>query len=470
MEEKISYRLFHNDIIRTIKVQGRGVKTSKLAIPDWVDRSQSPVGVYDLSWLAAKERPRVRASAKEIRAVDLFCGCGGLTLGIREAARGLGCAFRSVFASDINIGALSIYRRNFTPDIVDERPIEKIVNGELGCDLTAEEALLCNQVGTIDVLVAGPPCQGNSNLNNHTRRDDPRNLLYLRAVRCAEILKPSTLIIENVPGVLYDKHGVLQVADEYLKSIGYYVSWGIIKMWKIGVAQTRQRMLLVASRVKSVDIDQIVKDAYLPERSLAWAIGDLLNAYDSKSVFNSSAIHSATNQARIHYLFEHDLYELPNDQRPDCHRLKPHTYPGVYGRMHWDRPAPTITGGFASCGRGRFVHPLQERTLTPHEAARVQFFPDFFDFGELNRMGLVHAIGNAVPPRAGYVVALPLLIAALEQEFRTGIHQVGKTHEHIVQDQCLEESQKTDESMSGPQAETVRVGNELVMGGLEQKG
>lgn len=414
-EEKITYRIVNDDIVRRINVKGRGIKTSKLPIPPWVDRTQPCVNIYDLAWLASKERPRVRASAKEIRAVDIFCGCGGLTLGIREAARGLGCAFRSVFASDINKEALNIYAKNFQPDIIDNNPIEKSVNGELGADPTAEERVFCDKVGNIDILVAGPPCQGHSNLNNHTRRDDPRNLLYLRAVRCAEILQPNTLIIENVPGVLYDSHGVLQTADEYLRSIGYSVSYGVVKMWKIGVAQTRQRMLLVASRVmQDVNLGKIVEQAGLPVRTMEWAIGDLVENYDVTSVFNSSAIHSPTNQARIHYLFEHDMYELPNEQRPDCHRLKPHTYPAVYGRMHWNRPAPTITGGFACCGRGRFVHPLFERTLTPHEAARVQYFPDFFDFGGMTRMGLSAAIGNAVPARAGYVVALPLLIAALE--------------------------------------------------------
>ena len=416
-EEKISYRIVKDDIVRRIQVKGRGVKTSKLPIPGWVDRTQPTVNIYDLAWLASKERPRVRASAQEIRAVDLFCGCGGLTLGIREAARGLGCAFRSVFASDINKEALNIYAKNFQPDFLDNSPIEKSINGELGAELTAEEHVFCDKVGRIDILVAGPPCQGHSNLNNHTRRDDPRNLLYLRAVRCAEILRPDTLIIENVPGVLHDRHGVLQTADEYLKNIGYSVSYGVVRMWEVGVAQTRQRMLLIASRVTpNVDIEKITEDATLPIRTMRWVIGDLLDKYDVDDVFNSAAIHSPVNQARIHYLFEHDLYELPNDQRPDCHRLKPHTYPAVYGRMHWNRPSPTITGGFACCGRGRFVHPLQERTLTPHEAARVQYFPDFFDFGGMTRSGLVRAIGNAVPARAGYVVALPLLIAVLETE------------------------------------------------------
>lgn len=413
--EEIVYKKVGNDIVRKIQLKERGAKTSKLPIPDWIDKDQPEEDIYDLAWLASKDRPRVRTSAQEIRAVDLFCGCGGLTLGIREAARGLGCGFRSVFASDINKEALDVYTKNFQPDFADNKPIEKIINGELGEKPTPEEQAFCDKVGNIDILVAGPPCQGHSNLNNHTRRNDPRNLLYLRAVRCAEILKPDTLIIENVPGVLHDKHGVLQTADEYLKTLGYSVDFDIIRMWKIGVAQTRQRMLLVASRVaKDVSIERIMKAFALPPRSMEWAINDLLDKYTADSVFDSSAIPSQANQARIHYLFANDLYELPDEQRPDCHRLKPHTYPAVYGRMHWDRPSPTITGGFSSCGRGRFVHPLCERTLTPHEAARIQYFPDFFDFGNMTRTGLARAIGNAVPPRAGYVVALPLLMSALE--------------------------------------------------------
>lgn len=414
---KISFHIVENDIVRRVLVNGRGVKTSKLPIPTWVDRTLSGEDIYDLAWLASPDRPRVRASAQEIRAVDLFCGCGGLTLGVREAARGLGCAFRSVFASDTNKGARGIYERNFQPDFLDGSPIEKIVNGELGGDLTQEESSFCERVGKIDVLVAGPPCQGNSNLNNHTRGSDERNLLYLRAVRCAEILRPASVIIENVPGVEHDIHHVRQISCEYLRKIGYSVSFGVIKMWKIGVPQTRKRLILLASRVMNdLDISNIVKQAALPERPISWAIADLLDKYDANDVFNSAAVHSETNQRRIHYLFEHGLYNLPNDQRPDCHRLKPHTYPAVYGRMHWDQPSPTLTGGFSSCGRGRFVHPLRERTLTPHEAARVQYFPDFFDFNNANRMGLVRAIGNAVPAKAGYVVALPMLIAALEHE------------------------------------------------------
>ena len=224
------------------------------------------------------------------------------------------------------------------------------------------------------------------------------------------------MIIENVPGVKYEKHGVLQTAEQFLSGLGYHVNCAVVPMRMIGVPQTRKRMILIASLMSDIKIKDVVDEAKISERPLSWACGDLLEKYDANSTFNSSAAHSPTNQARIHYLFEHDLHNLPNDQRPDCHRLKPHTYPAVYGRMWWNRPAPTLTSGFGCCGRGRFVHPLRERTLTPHEAARIQYFPDFFDFSNMGRTGMALAIGNAVPSRAGYILAIPLLRAAFENE------------------------------------------------------
>jgi len=419
MSDKIWYTIKNNDIVRHVKLGDRSVITSKLPIPEWADRGQPLVDLYDIAWLAAPSRPRVRASARNIRAVDLFCGCGGLTLGIREAARALGCGFQSVFASDINRCAQDLYQRNFRPLVFDGNPIETNIDGELGARTTPCEEAFCSKVGQVDILVAGPPCQGNSHLNNYTRGNDPKNLLYLRAVRCAELLRPPTVIIENVPGVLHDRHGVLQRADEYLREIGYHVSYGVLPMWKFGVAQTRRRMILVASRVlQDVSVDSIVRSAQLPERPISWAIGDLLDSYKPGDPFDGAATHAPVNQARIHYLFEHGLYNLPDEQQPDCHRLKPNTYPCVYGRMWWNRPSSTITCGFASCGRGRFIHPLRERTLTPHEAARVQFFPDFFDFSGLVPTQLHLAIGNAVPAKAGYVLAMPLLMAMLDNEVK----------------------------------------------------
>lgn len=404
-----NYLTSDHKMIRQIVFKNKILSESEIVLPN-LDLAVPNENNYDKAWLMSTELPKTSGTRKTIRMVDLFCGCGGLTLGIREACRALGCGFQSVYASDINLNALSVYKENFSPVMADSSPIESVINADLGAELTPEEIRFKQSIGSIDIIVAGPPCQGNSDLNNHTRRTDPRNLLYLRAVRCVEVLQPNSVIIENVPGVLHDTHNVLFLAVEHLRKIGYNVDFGVIDMSTIGVAQKRKRMFLVASKLFQPSIADTILDNKKEERNISWSCDDLLGKTVVGDVFNSSANSSAVNQRRINYLFEHNLYELPNSERPDCHRLKPHRYEAVYGRMHWDQPSPTITGGFGSNGQGRFVHPLERRTLTPHEAARVQFFPDFFQFNNVKRRELQQIIGNAVPSKAGFVVALPLLI------------------------------------------------------------
>lgn len=407
--DKTVYTIENGCITRTTYTRKRKQVTSNIVIPKNIVNRLPSADLYEEAWLKSKEKPAGEATHGIIRAVDLFCGCGGLTLGIQEACRALGFGFSSVYASDIDSHALELYRRNFTPIVADKLPIEQVIDAPLGAPLSEAEDRFVRSVGAIDILLAGPPCQGNSDLNNHTRRDDERNLLYLRAIRCAEILRPQSIIIENVPGVLHDKHSVLQTAISHLEAIGYHVDYGVVSMDKIGVPQRRRRMVLLASTSFIPNLDEILNEASCAERPLSWACNDLLGKTNNATVFDSSANHSATNKARIDYLFDNDLHDLPNSQRPDCHRLKPHSYTSVYGRMYWDRPTPTITGGFGSTGQGRFVHPLERRTLTPHEAARVQFFPDFFDFSGVGRRELQQFIGNAVPSKAGYIIALNLL-------------------------------------------------------------
>ena len=126
---------------------------------------------------------------------------------------------------------------------------------------------------------------------------------------------------------------------------------------------------------------------------------------DEPDLFNSVPQLSADNQRRIKWLFDNDEFDLPNHQRPECHQ-NGHSYPANYGRLSWDRPAPTITTGFLTPGRGRFIHPIEPRVLSPHEAARIQGFPDWFDFcapsgKSLSRSNLTKWIGDAVPSVLG---------------------------------------------------------------------
>ena len=359
----------------------------------------------DLSWLRSPTKP-TEPTGRRLRTADIFSGCGGMSLGVGEAARALGMGHEVVLAIDSSESALGIFRENFHPCVARSEPVEGSFDGDVGERLTSAERHLRTEVGSIDLLVGGPPCQGNSDLNNHTRREDPKNDLYFRMARCAEVMEPDHVLIENVPGVRHDKNNVVGRTADRLLALGYRVSSGVLEGTRLGVPQMRRRHFLVGSRAAEIDFASM--NGRCPERSVGWAIADLLDL-QGKTTFDTSSRHQAQNVARIDYLFDHDLYDLPDAQRPDCHRLQAHAYQGVYGRMRWDEPAPTITRGFGCTGQGRFVHPLRRRTLTPHEAARVQFFPDSFRFGDLGRRALQEVIGNAVPSRLAYVLVLELL-------------------------------------------------------------
>jgi DNA (cytosine-5)-methyltransferase 1 len=394
-------------VSRTVQRRGGKPATSSIA----VDRSAegfSAEAAFDLSWLRSAEPPSGVAGAPLVRTVDLFAGCGGLSVGIGEACRALGLEAWPVLANDVDPEILAIYERNFPGTKIVCAPVETLLDGQCGKPPTATEREFAARVGEIDLVIGGPPCQGHSDFNNHTRNDDPKNELYLRMARFCEVVRPRHVIIENVPGVERDKRRVAQQTWAELERLGYSVDSGIVDASRIGVAQKRKRSVTIASLDMAPSIEEAVHGVEVEPRPVTWAIEDLLDVSRDRLV-DQAPNPNATSQGRIDYLFDHDLYELPDEQRPDCHRLKEHSYVSVYGRLYPDRPAPTITTGFGVMGRGRFVHPTERRTITPHEAARIQFFPDFFDFGPGPRTVIHKVIGNAVPSKMGYAIGLHLL-------------------------------------------------------------
>jgi DNA (cytosine-5)-methyltransferase 1 len=271
----------------------------------------------------------------------------------------------------------------------------------------------------VDIAVAGPPCQGHSNLNNHTRRDDPRNQLYLTAVAIAVSLNSKCIIIENVPTVLNDYGNVIGKTRSILVNQDYDVSEATIKAETIGAPQRRARHFVIATKKGSVSLDNVFSAVLAqlagPPTTLSWAIGDLLDR-NSTGLMDASSAMTGINQGRIDYLFDNEQHDLPDHERPDCHKDGT-TYTAVYGRMHWDQPTHTITTGFNSPGQGRYIHPLRRRVITPHEAARIQLFPDWYSFapvdGKISRKRAAKCIGEAVPPILGYAAGLSALSHAL---------------------------------------------------------
>ncbi|NDK38815.1 DNA (cytosine-5-)-methyltransferase [Pseudoxanthomonas gei] len=363
---------------------------------------------YELDWLRSKRLPEPASLGRRVRVGDAFSGGGIFSLGVDEGLRAAGLVPVHAFGLDFDGDAIATFRHNFPTSVALHEDVIAIANGTVGAAETREEKAFLRSIGGgLDVLVAGPPCQGHSDLNNHTRREDPKNNLYFSTVRLSELLQPTFVIVENVPGVVHDRQGVVSRTSEALTRLGYEVSTSLVDLRRLGVPQARKRFVLVASRRGAFDIEQALAAQASEVRPVEWALADLQASYNEAVTYESSASHSAENRRRIDFLFENGLFELPNAERPPCHRDKTHSYVSVYGRMRWDKPAPTITGGFGSTGQGRFVHPLERRTLTPHEACRLQFVPDFFDFPTVTgRRAMQQIIGNAAPPKLSQAIVL----------------------------------------------------------------
>ena len=360
-------------------------------------------------------RPHLPDADARLRVVDLFAGCGGLSLGIEQAAVVAGVGLDIVLALDFEGSATAVYKTNFQEANVVTDSVETYFDGELGDSFTPTEVSVRALFPEIAILVGGPPCQGHSNLNNKTRRNDPKNELYARMARAAEVLKPTFVLIENVPSVRRDTDQVVQKTVDHLESLDYDVATAVVGLQSLGIAQTRRRHVLLASAEPAVSAQDVLKNLTSRKidksKNLRWAIGDLVAVAEPK-LYDREPQANATNLARMQYLLENDEYDLPPAHRPKCHQ-KAHTYKSMYGRLDWEEPAQTVTSGFGSIGQGRYMHPDKPRALTAHEAARLQGFPDYFDFTSIDlRSQLATMIGNAVPP-ALMREAAALLIPAL---------------------------------------------------------
>ncbi len=379
--------------------------------------------------------PRVVAGGGRgrIRVVDLFCGAGGLSLGVVQGLKALGFSPVVEFAADLDRAALDLYDRNFGPAELHHGSVDRLVDAPISTDGDAaafthkpwvRDRRLAARLAGVDVLIGGPPCQGHSNLNNHTRRFDPRNELYLSMPAVAIALDIPIVIIENVREVRVAHQRVVRQTKELFTAAGYGVFEGVLSALHLGIPQTRSRYFMVAVKgalpAADVPVRELISPLERRQRDLRWAMGDL-ESREPGGIHRAAEL-SSENRRRIDYLFDNDSHELPDAERPDCHK-NGHTYRSVYGRLRWDQPAGTITTGFFTPGRGRYVHPSLRRALTAHEAARIQGFPDSFHFtnedGSVpSNKTLAKVIGDAVPPPMGH--------AAIVAAMRVKCSQAGK--------------------------------------------
>ncbi|MDX2826749.1 DNA cytosine methyltransferase [Streptomyces ipomoeae] len=335
-----------------------------------------------------------------ISAVDLFCGVGGLTHGLVRSG------------IDVRAGVDLDPHCKYPFEANNSAPfIERDVN-----DLAADELNEYLNHGDISLLAGCAPCQPFSTYSQ-SGRSKKRGLdwqLVLKFGALVEELQPDLVTMENVAQLA--KH---QVFDDFLKRLrGYAINWSVVECAKIGVPQSRKRLVLIASKMGSEGLN-LDSQFGVPLRTVRQEIGDLPRIRAGQQ-HKSDPLHispslSDMNMRRIKASKPGGTWR---DWDPEliaaCHRKATgSTYPSVYGRMEWDAPAPTITTQCFGYGNGRFGHPVQDRAISLREAAMLQTFPRDYQFlpkGEqvhFNRLGRL--IGNAVPVRLGEAIGNALI-------------------------------------------------------------
>lgn len=330
----------------------------------------------------------------EIVGVDLFCGVGGLTHGLR------GSGINVVTGLDIDQACAYPYEANNEATFV-EQDVAAVDPGALS-DTFRNAGL--------SLLAGCAPCQPFSTYSRSGRGqdDDSKWPLLLSFGQLIEAVQPDLVTMENVPQIL--DHEVFQ---GFLKSLrGYHVWWSVIECSAFGVPQTRKRLVLMASKLG--DGGLLLKAPENSRQSVRDTIG-ALPAIEAGSVLEDDPLHaaprlSALNMKRIRASRPGGTWrDWPTDLQAACHRRSTGaTYPSVYGRMTWDDPAPTITTQCFGYGNGRFGHPEQDRAISLREAAMLQTFPREYAFTapdekvRFNKLGRL--IGNAVPVRLGEVI------------------------------------------------------------------
>ena len=323
-------------------------------------------------------------------AVDLFCGSGGVSQGLRAAG------WRVLAACDNDPVASETFRKN--------HPQTAFVEGDILLAETIDR--IVNAVGpsSVDLLIVCAPCQPFSSQNRH-RGNDVREQLIIRALEVARRLKPRLIFFENVPGLATPAYRtIVSALKSELSELRYFVTDPAVRdAADYGVPQRRRRCIMFAAR-KVAALEEFL--GFVPatiRKTVHSAIADLPPLMAGETC-REDALHKARSHlpialARLKHI-PHDggsRKSLPSSLELKCHKGRASSFSDVYGRMAWDAVAPTLTTGCTDLTRGRFAHPEQDRAITMREAARLQSFPDEYLFVG-NASQISQQIGNAVPP------------------------------------------------------------------------
>lgn len=331
---------------------------------------------------------------KKPTVIDLFAGCGGFSLGLHRAG------FQTLLAVEWDAASCQTFARNISPRI-------------LQCAIQEVETF-----PNCDLLVGGPPCQGFSNLGERVP-DDPRRQLWRHYLRAVEQARPKIFVMENVPPLLKSQEYIEIV--KAAEAMGYQVIGKVLNAADYGTPQTRKRAIIIGSlgphpghpppTHAPPDSANPLTNNLKPWQTVREAIGDL-PAHPTEANWHIGRSPTQMSLKRYRAVPPGgNRFDLPPELTPDCWKRKTRGGTDLMGRLWWDRPAVTIRTEFYKPEKGRYLHPEAHRPITHREAARLQGFPDDFEFcGKRIAVGI--QIGNAVPPPLAEAIGrfiLPLL-------------------------------------------------------------
>ena len=336
--------------------------------------------------------------------IDSFSGAGGLGLGLKESG------FEILYSFDLE--PHSVETQLLNKQYFSHR-IEALDIKNLDPKKTME--LLDIKKGELTLFAGGPPCQGFS-IQRIGEDIDDRNDLVSIYMRKMVAFSPKFFLMENVPGIT-GKRGkqILQGALEYAEKNGYFIHKKILNAQDFGVPQRRKRLVIVGEKTTSKPKFQFPTPTQ-HQTTVRDAIFDLPTPPENGADHPILIHHrrdrlSDTNLRRLQALGPgQGMEHLPQHLLAECHKLGASKigHRNVYGRMHWDKVAPTITARFDSFTRGQFGHPEQDRSISLREGAILQTFPLDFVFSG-NKVDIARQIGNAVPPRLAYEIGRQII-------------------------------------------------------------
>jgi DNA (cytosine-5)-methyltransferase 1 len=358
---------------------------------------------------------RLNSINRNVAAIDLFCGAGGLTHGLENA--GVNVAFGVDLDPSCNYPYEANNRAKFLLKSVS--------------DVSGDEINTIFDISKFSLLAGCAPCQPFSKyrLGKSDESDDRWNLLA-QFQRLVIETNPDIVTMENVPRL--QRESVFSSFVDSLESQGYHVWHRVVNCSDHGVPQQRERLVLLASRLGSLSLNPTTRRKTVKE-----AIGKLpaIGAGETckKDLLHQASELSPLNYRRIKASTPGGTWRDWDDELvAKCHKKKSgKTYPSVYGRMSWDQPSPTVTTQFFGFGNGRFGHPEQHRALSLREGAILQSFPKTYKFSKpgepVYRKTIGRLIGNAVPVKLGEAIG-KCVIAHVE------IHKLSKNRRSFLED------------------------------------